>query len=233
MKPPSPTALLATLALAGLSLALAPRSALAGPAIGAIAATASSMQAPETAPEYSIDQSGLSLAYLPSVTDFDSYLGAAPMHASAGPNSWLSAIGDTTPTLWLDLGVEQTIDALALWVSDYYPPLLADVSVSLDGVSYSPVLADQALVPGVAFAPVAAQVLGFGAAVQALHVRLDFSCPIDANGGNLGCGIAEVVFRGAAQAVPAPATAALVLLPLAMLVARSRPGATPRQGTAR
>ena len=221
MKPPSPSALLATMALAALSLAAAPRAALAGPTIGAVGATASSIEASgQGLPVHTIDQSGLSQAYLPGVTDFDAYIAAAPMHGPAGPVSWLSATGDITPTPWLDLGATQTIDALALWVSDFYPPLEASVSVSLDGLGYADVLVDQPLLPGTPFEPVPAQVLAFGSAVEARHVRLDFRCPISALGLPSPCGVGEVVFRGADLTVPAPATAALVLLPLALLVAR-------------
>ncbi len=230
MKPPSYTALLATLALAALSLVAAPRDAQAGPMIGAVGATASSVAGGgPLVPAYTIDQSGLTQPYVPGVTDFDAYIAAAPMHLPGGPTSWLSQSSDLTPTLWLDLGATQTIDALALWVSDFYPPLGVGIWVSQDGVSWGGVLADTPLVPGTWFEPVSAQVIAFGGVVEARHVRLDFRCPINALGMPAPCGIGEVVFRGAGQAVPAPTTAALVLLPLALLATRQRTRHAPRR----
>lgn len=231
MKPPSPTALLATLALAGLTFAIAPRAALAGPVIGAAAATASSSTT--ALPDHTIEQSGLSLGYTPGVTDFDAYLAAGPTHAPLGPVAWTSATGDTAPYLRFDLGSVQSIDALALWVGDLFAPVQADLSVSLDDLSYTALLDNQALLPGEPLGPVAAQVLDFGAAAMARYVRLDFVCAVTATGLQNPCGIGEVAFRSAAQAVPAPATAALVLLPLALLAARPRPARAWRRGVAR
>jgi hypothetical protein len=61
-----------------------------------------------------VNQSGLSIAYTPGVTDFDSYLALGPTH-DGGPvaNVWL--FDGVNANFDMDFGTAVTLDAIAIW----------------------------------------------------------------------------------------------------------------------
>ena len=68
------------------------------------------------APEYLIDQSGLSDSFTSGVTNFDSYISSNPRANTTGnQNHFFSSSGNTTGQMDFDLGDTFSIERLALW----------------------------------------------------------------------------------------------------------------------
>lgn len=68
-------------------------------------------------PEFTIDQSGMTVGYTSGVTDFDAYVATART-TNAGASSfgaWFSPVDTTTGNFDFDLGSVQTIESFALW----------------------------------------------------------------------------------------------------------------------
>lgn len=187
--------------------------------VAPVSGSVSSHNGPHTI-EHTFDQSGLSVGYAAGSSDFDAFLALDPLHAAAGVNGWLSFTGDVTPVARFDLGAATTIDAMALWVGDAYPPAFADVLGSLDGVLFFPLLDDVPIVSFGLGVDTPAQRLDWAA--QAMRfVELRLTCkPSDT-----ACSIGEVAFRSDGITIPEPSPALLLgAAGAALLLRRARPG---------
>lgn len=88
--------------------------------------------------EQSIDQSGLSAGFESGVDIFDDVIGGLS-HRPNGADEWFTEENVTTATVTYDLGALYDVDRIALWNEDSVGFNLAQVSVSTDGTSFTPI----------------------------------------------------------------------------------------------
>ena len=156
-----------------------------------------------------INQSGLSAAYTPGVTDFDSFV-ASTTHNGAGASNSGFSVGPLG-TFTYALGGPLAISGIGLWETRNSGSVLG-FNLYADDDS---ILGNGALLIG-AFTAIASgaaissgQSFGFGS-VSAQFVHME----IQTTDGGFQPGLGEVVFRSG-QSVPEPTTLALVGLAIA------------------
>lgn len=154
------------------------------------------------------NQNGLSVNYVPNVTDFDAYIASNPSHTLVfAGNEWFSNSGTDTAQVTYDFGSVRKFDALALWNEESSGIGKLDLFTSVDGVTFNALASvsptDNPL------ADYLADVFTFGN-TDARYVRFAMSgCPQSNPGSFPACAIGEVAFRAAA--VPEPASWAMML----------------------
>jgi hypothetical protein len=207
-----------TIYLALLALLLSPMAVKAGLIVSA--STVTSDQA-STNVNNLINQSGLFSSYTSGVTDFDSYITSGPTHNGGSSAAiWGTNSGITTSELTFDFGSSILLESMALW----------NRGLSFQGIKSFNILAcsDATCINSVVLGSyVAAGVNGSSSSGLTLpevfaftststqFIQLDIFSGY--NGSNLTAG--EVAFEKT-QAVPAPATLALLGLGLFCMVVR-------------
>jgi len=195
--------------LAGIALAGIAFSANAALIYSPVAATASSEFGPMFGIDNTIDQSGLSDGFTSGVDDFDTFLALDPTHSFLPDTEWFTQAGVTTATVVYDLGAIRNVFRLALWNEEVAGFASAQMSTSVDGVTFTPLTT---IMP--ADNPISvdypAQV--FDTAFNGRFFKLDIDdCPQpEANGApNVfnGCAIGEVAVDAA---IPLPASLLLL-----------------------
>jgi len=170
-----------------------------------------------------INQSGLSAFYTANVTNFDSYIASNPMHARFLGNEWFSNSGITAATVTYDFGSVRSLDRFALWNEDASGIGLLNILGSLDGITFSSILAGLTPPDNLLAADYPATVYSF-ATSSARYFRMEMSrCP-QRMGSFPACAIGEVAFRSA-DVVPEPSTYALLatgIVSLALFARRRR-----------
>jgi hypothetical protein len=147
-----------------------------------------------------INQSGLSIGFESGITDFDLYINSGPKHTSTAKNNeWFGASSTSSDVVVYDLGTAYLVDKLALWNEESSGIGHFDLLASIDGVSYSTILAAVAP-PDNPLADYGASVYAFPS-VNARYFRMDLSgCPQPDPGAYNSCAIGEVAF----SSVPGP-----------------------------
>jgi hypothetical protein len=105
-----------TVALAFATVLSAPSIATAGVILSPVTALASDTLDGNI--NHTIDQTGLSAAFVSGVTDFDAYIASNPTHDGPGAaNAWAGNAGALPINLDYNLGATYDVDTLALWTS--------------------------------------------------------------------------------------------------------------------
>jgi hypothetical protein len=173
--------------------------AMAGIILGATSATINASGPGSGSIDDTFNQNGLLTSYTSGVTDFDTYIGANPSHSITFAGfEWFSNDGTSTASVTYNLGVTQTIDALALWNEDASGIGKLDLFYSTNGINFSSLALGLSPIDITDSSPnYLANIFGFSS-VNAQYIRFDMSdCPQTSAGpaGFNGCGIGEVAFR--------------------------------------
>jgi hypothetical protein len=197
--------------------------ATAGAILGAVSATINSGGPGFGSINDTLNQAGLFTAYTSGVTDYDTYLAGNPQHNLVfAEKEWFSNSGSSSASVTYNLGAPKTVDAFALWNEDIAGIGLFDLLSSIDGMTFTSVLASVAPADTLNNTDYGAQSFKFGA-VTAQYFRIDASsCPQAPAGGFESCAIGEVAWRETAAVVPEPGSLALVGLALACTPLLSR-----------
>lgn len=175
--------------------------------------------------EHLLDQSGLSYNYLSGVTDFDSYVGAAPTHIGTSTDSTKGYFSPGPAVVDIDLGSSFFLTKFALWNDNDYQGvkdfnlLISDNSSFTGAVSLGSFSATYG--PSGYSIPTAVQLFDLIAA-QGRFVRINFTRSHGDNFINVG----EVAFGAGANnvnTVPEPTSIALLGLgAMGLFAARRR-----------
>ncbi|WP_337185335.1 PEPxxWA-CTERM sorting domain-containing protein [Phenylobacterium sp.] len=209
---------------------LAAGSAQAAKIIAPVSVTASAgtAGAPLWVPSRMIDQTGLSVTYIPGVTEFEDFIAADPTHAYAPGTPWLSSGNTTSAFLTFDFGQVVRLGKLAY----FDDPRTTASTLRLSAAGWTGAAFD-VLDPDTH--PARAQVFDFGF-VETRYLTIEITgCNRPATGGGrwTGCGIGELVFAEGSPtaAVPEPAAWAMMILGFGAagaVIRRRRPGAAAR-----
>ena len=173
---------------------------------------------------HAIDQSGLSLAFVSGVTNFDTYLGGNPTHSEPlSSDAWFSPFGPVTGFIDFDFGSSLIISRLALWNEDNAGVSSMRIFTSNDSSFGSSTLVgtfSPANSPG---SPVSAQVFDL-IDTTAQYVRLEILASHWNDSPDL-VGIDEIAFDVSTttqSGVPEPSSVMLIGTGVAALVTMSR-----------
>lgn len=154
---------------------------------------------------------GSLIANIVNGSGLSSYTTGATHDAGDPTNAWVAA-GSTTGTITFDLGGVFNLDGMAVWnfnATNAYGINGLTIDGSLDGITYSPLAgAPTSFAIGASSASESAQVFSFTATTQ--FVRFT----VISSHGEPGVGMSEVMFTGAAAAVPEPGSIAVLGLGL-------------------